>query len=89
MRICKRTCEMLKILRDKEFTMIVKTYWPSMDRGGCGILPHGENGKITKIKGDFNSPISDGALYKPKFRFREQNPLPILSLRALERCVTI
>ena len=40
--------------------MIVKTYCARMDHGGCGILAHVENGKITKIDGDPDSPISKG-----------------------------
>ncbi len=40
--------------------MIVKTYCARMDHGGCGILAHVENGKITKIEGDPDSPISKG-----------------------------
>jgi len=51
---------MLKILREKELKMIVKTYCARMDHGGCGILAHVENGKITKIEGDPDSPISKG-----------------------------
>lgn len=42
--------------------MIVKTYCARMDHGGCGILAHVENGKITKIEGDPDSPLSRGAL---------------------------
>ena len=40
--------------------MIVKTYCARMDHGGCGILAHVENGKISKIVGDPDSPISKG-----------------------------
>jgi anaerobic selenocysteine-containing dehydrogenase len=40
--------------------MIVKTYCARMDHGGCGILAHVESGKITKIEGDPDSPISKG-----------------------------
>jgi hypothetical protein len=46
--------------------MIVKTYWASMDRGGSGILAHGENGENTNIEGDHHSPISRGTLYNNK-----------------------
>ncbi|OGP95652.1 MAG: hypothetical protein A2157_09270 [Deltaproteobacteria bacterium RBG_16_47_11] len=42
--------------------MIVKTYCARMDHGGCGILAHVENGKITKIEGDPDSPINRGTL---------------------------
>jgi anaerobic selenocysteine-containing dehydrogenase len=42
--------------------MIVKTYCARMDHGGCGILAHVENGKITKIEGDPDSPINRGAI---------------------------
>ncbi len=40
--------------------MIIKTHCARMDHGGCGILAHVENGKITKIVGDPDSPISKG-----------------------------
>ena len=40
--------------------MIVKTYCARMDHGGCGILAHVENGRITKIEGDPDSPLSKG-----------------------------
>lgn len=42
--------------------MIVKTYCARMDHGGCGILAHVENGKITKIEGDPDSPLSRGTV---------------------------
>src|SRR4030042_300885 len=42
--------------------MIVKTYCARMDHGGCGILAHVENGKITKIEGDPDSPINRGTI---------------------------
>jgi len=42
--------------------MIVKTYCARMDHGGCGILAHVENGKITKIQGDPDSPINGGTI---------------------------
>jgi len=42
--------------------MIVKTYCARMDHGGCGILVHVENGKITKIEGDTDSPINRGTI---------------------------
>ena len=42
--------------------MIVKTYCARMDHGGCGILVHVENGKILKIEGDPESPLSRGTI---------------------------
>jgi anaerobic selenocysteine-containing dehydrogenase len=42
--------------------MIVKTYCARMDHGGCGILVHVEDGKITKIEGDPDSPLNRGTL---------------------------
>jgi anaerobic selenocysteine-containing dehydrogenase len=42
--------------------MIVKTYCARMDHGGCGLLAHVENGKITKIEGDPDSPINRGTI---------------------------
>ncbi len=42
--------------------MIVKTYCARMDHGGCGILAHVENGKITKIEGDPDSPLNRGTI---------------------------
>jgi len=42
--------------------MIVRTYCARMDHGGCGILAHVENGKITKIEGDPNSPLNRGTI---------------------------
>ncbi len=42
--------------------MIVKTYCARMDHGGCGILVHVENGKITKIEGDPDSPLNRGTI---------------------------
>ncbi len=42
--------------------MIIKTYCARMDHGGCGILAHVENGKITKIEGDPDSPINRGTI---------------------------
>ena len=42
--------------------MIVKTYCARMDHGGCGILAHVENGRITKIEGDPDSPLSRGTI---------------------------
>ena len=53
---------MLKMITNKECSMIVKTYCARMDHGGCGILVHVENGRITKIEGDPNSPLSRGTL---------------------------
>jgi len=42
--------------------MIVKTYCARMDHGGCGILVHVENGRITKIEGDLDSPFNRGTI---------------------------
>ena len=42
--------------------MIVKTYCARMDHGGCGLLVHFEGGKITRIEGDPDSPLSHGYL---------------------------
>lgn len=42
--------------------MIVKTYCARMDHGGCGMLVHVENGRIKKIEGDPDSPLSRGTL---------------------------
>ena len=42
--------------------MIVKTYCARMDHGGCGILVHVEKGRITKIEGDPDSPLSRGTI---------------------------
>jgi len=42
--------------------MIVKTYCARMDHGGCGILAHVENGRILKVEGDPDSPLSKGAV---------------------------
>jgi anaerobic selenocysteine-containing dehydrogenase len=42
--------------------MIVKTYCARMDHGGCGVLVHVENGRITKVEGDPDSPLSSGAI---------------------------
>jgi anaerobic selenocysteine-containing dehydrogenase len=42
--------------------MIVKTYCARMDHGGCGILAHVENGRVTKIEGDPDSPLSRGTI---------------------------
>ena len=42
--------------------MIVKTYCSRMDHGGCGMMVHVENGRITKIEGDPDSPLSRGTL---------------------------
>jgi anaerobic selenocysteine-containing dehydrogenase len=33
-----------------------------MDHGGCGILAHVENGRITKIEGDPDSPLNRGTI---------------------------
>jgi anaerobic selenocysteine-containing dehydrogenase len=51
-----------KINHERTFVMIVKTYCARMDHGGCGILAHVENGKITKIEGDPDSPINKGTI---------------------------
>ena len=42
--------------------MIVKTFCARMDHGGCGILAHVENDKITKIEGDPDSPMNRGTI---------------------------
>ena len=42
--------------------MIVKTYCARMDHGGCGILAHVENGRMTKIEGDPDSPLNRGTI---------------------------
>ena len=42
--------------------MIVKTCCARMDHGGCGVLVHVEDGRITKIEGDPDSPLSRGTL---------------------------
>ena len=42
--------------------MIIKTYCARMDHGGCGILAHVENGRVVKIEGDPDSPLSRGTL---------------------------
>ncbi|MBI5583125.1 MAG: molybdopterin-dependent oxidoreductase [Deltaproteobacteria bacterium] len=38
----------------------IKTYCARMDHGGCGLLVTTENGKITRIQGDPESPLSHG-----------------------------
>ena len=42
--------------------MIVKTCCARMDHGGCGLLVHVEDGKIIKVEGDPDSPLSRGYL---------------------------
>jgi anaerobic selenocysteine-containing dehydrogenase len=42
--------------------MVIKTYCARMDHGGCGILAHVENGRVVKIEGDPDSPLSRGTL---------------------------
>ena len=42
--------------------MIIKTYCARMDHGGCGILVHVENERITKIEGDPDSPLNRGTI---------------------------
>ena len=42
--------------------MIVRTYCARMDHGGCGILAHVENGRITKIEGNPDSPLNRGTI---------------------------
>ncbi len=42
--------------------MIVKTCCARMDHGGCGLQVHLENGRITKVEGDPDSPLSHGYL---------------------------
>ncbi len=41
---------------------VVKTFCARMDHGGCGLLVHLENGKVTRIDGDPDSPLSRGYL---------------------------
>jgi anaerobic selenocysteine-containing dehydrogenase len=53
---------MLRNFKEKERVMIVKTHCARMDHGGCGILAHVENGKITKIEGDPDSPLNRGTI---------------------------
>ena len=47
---------------ERTSVMIVKTYCARMDHGGCGILAHVENGKITRIEGDPDSPLNRGTI---------------------------
>jgi anaerobic selenocysteine-containing dehydrogenase len=42
------------------FSQIVKTYCARMDHGGCGLRVTAENGKIIRIQGDPQSPLSRG-----------------------------
>ncbi len=42
--------------------MIVRSYCARMDHGGCGLLVHVENGRITKIEGDPDSPLNRGTI---------------------------
>lgn len=42
--------------------MIIKTYCARMDHGGCGMLAHVVNEKITKVEGDPDSPLSRGTV---------------------------
>jgi anaerobic selenocysteine-containing dehydrogenase len=42
--------------------MIFKTCCARMDHGGCGLLIHVEGGKIIKVEGDPDSPLSRGYL---------------------------
>ena len=42
--------------------MIIKTYCARMDHGGCGILVHVEDGRITKIEGDPDCPLNRGTI---------------------------
>lgn len=42
--------------------MMVKTCCARMDHGGCGMIVHVENGRITKIEGNPDSPLSRGTL---------------------------
>ena len=39
---------------------IIKTFCARMDHGGCGLLVHLENGRVTRIEGDPESPLSRG-----------------------------
>ena len=61
--------------------MIVKTYCARMDHGGCGILAHVENGRILKVEGDPDSPLSKGAVCSnPPMSLRLARPPCELSL---------
>jgi anaerobic selenocysteine-containing dehydrogenase len=42
--------------------MIVKTNCARMDHGGCGLLVHVENGRITKVEPDPDSPLNRGTI---------------------------
>lgn len=42
--------------------MIVKTNCARMDHGGCGLLVHVENGRITKVEPDPDSPLNRGTV---------------------------
>src|SRR5512137_3052947 len=50
------------IMNPERQEMIVRTCCARMDHGGCGMLVHVENGRITKIEGDPDSPLSRGTL---------------------------
>jgi anaerobic selenocysteine-containing dehydrogenase len=57
-----RNVKNVLFISSKGVKMIVKTYCARMDHGGCGILAYVENGKILKIEGDPDSPLSRGAM---------------------------
>jgi len=42
--------------------MIVKTHCARMDHGGCGLLVHVEDGRITKVEPDPHSPLNRGTI---------------------------
>ena len=48
--------------RSPDPQMIVSTYCARMDHGGCGLRVRVEDGKITRIEGDPDSPLSHGYL---------------------------
>ena len=42
--------------------MIVKTHCARMDHGGCGLLVHVQDGRITKVEPDPDSPLNRGTI---------------------------
>ncbi len=42
--------------------MIVRTHCARMDHGGCGLLVHLEDGRITKVEPDPQSPLNRGSI---------------------------
>jgi anaerobic selenocysteine-containing dehydrogenase len=42
--------------------MIAKTHCARMDHGGCGLLVHVEDGRITKVEPDPHSPLNRGTI---------------------------